>query len=419
MQCPPIVERELRVAMRKLDVRKLRWNISLVCVGISSLFLLLGIVGGESFVRSLHPWLFVAAIYYAVVNTLSLAAGMFVQERQEQTLGFLFLAGLTMVEIFLTKIISTFLIATTYLLALVPFMAIPFLVGGISLDVFWASFWCLPNRLVLTLAVSTFASVCCKEESAATTVAQMAAVVLCVLTPAIHWVGAAAGVKLSNAWLLISPAYGPWLIFKQFSYGSPSDFWWNSLVTLGWSLVFFVCAGIVLRRTWRSEITGTSKSLWQSLTPRLLGRSEKWKSGRASLLDRNPFAWLASHDRQPERLAWGIVAATAVVWTLGWLLIGRNWVTVPNFFITATLVNLEVGTVILFAASKRIGEDRRSGALEVLLVTPIEPFEIIDGQLEAIRRQFRPICWFLAVSWAMLAAVGIGVRQWNTRALIV
>lgn len=419
MHCPPIVERELRVAMRKLDVRKLRWTISLICTAISLFFLIAGILGGETFIRSLHPWLFVAAIYYAVINTFKLAAGMFVQERQEQTLGFLFLAGLTMPEIFLTKIAGTFLVAITYVLALIPFMAIPFLAGGISLDVFWATFWCLPNLLILALALSTFASVCGKEQSAAASLAQTLAIALATFTPAIHWLGVNSGVKMSDAWLLASPAYGPWLISKQFSYTPASDFWCNSLITLGWSIVFFVLAAVVLRRTWRSETSAYENSVWQKITPSWLKRSRQWKEQRATLLDENPFAWLASSDRHPERLAWGMVAVTAAIWLLGWFVIGSNWLTVPNFFITATLVNVELATIIMFAGSKRIGEDRRSGALEILLVTPIQPLEIINGQIEATRRQFRSISYFLSTTWLGFVVIGLTIRPWTVRALIV
>lgn len=419
MNCPPIIERELRVAARKLDVRKMRWNISLICCSISVAILLIAVIGGESFIRAAYPWLFVAAIYFTIDRTYSLTAGMFVEERQDQTLGFLFLAGLTMPEIFITKILGAFLIAITHTLAFIPFLAIPFLAGGISLDVFWATVWCLPNLVVLALALNTFASVCCKEESAATNLSRIIAAVLCLFTPALHWLGATSAVKMSDLWLLLSPAYGPWLVTKNFSYASAESFWWNTLVTLGWSALFFTAAAIVLRNTWRSDITGSKATFLQKFIPSWLTRSEQWKQQRATLLDRNPFAWLSSHDRHSERLAWAIIIGTALIWLLGWIVIGNAWITVPNFFITAAIVNLELTGVVLYAAAKRIGEDRRTGALELLLVTPITPLEIVQGQVEALRAQFRTVSFVTGTTCVGLAVLGFGLRDWNWRSLLV
>lgn len=419
MHIPPIVERELRVAMRKVDVRSRRWKISLICCIVSAILLLAGWAGGENFIRGAHPILFLSAIYFSVISTFALAGAMFVQERQEQTLGFLFLAGMTMPEIFLTKIAGTFLIAITTTLSFIPFMSIPFLAGGVSFDVFWATVWCLPNLVILALALCTFASVLCKEESAAASIAQIIAAVLCLFTPALHWLGAMSGVKMSDAWLIISPAYGPWLIVENFNSASASQFWWNTLLTLAWSISFFIAAAIILRHTWRIQTTSADNTLWQKIIPRWLTRSEQWKQQRAALLDQNPFTWLASHDRHPERLAWTMLAGTAGIWILGWCLIGDAWINVPNFFITATIVNIELTGVVLFAAAKRLGEDRRSGALELLLVTPITPLQIVKGQIEALRHQFRAISLTTAALSLGLALFGLTLRPWNWRALIV
>lgn len=419
MYIPPIVERELRVAMRKLDVRGMRWRISLISCIVSAVLLLAGWAGGESFIRGIHPILFVVAIAFSVIDTFSLAGAMFVQERQEQTLGFLFLAGMTMPEIFLTKIAGTFLIAITTVLSFIPFMSIPFLAGGVSFDVFWATVWCLPSLAILALALSTFTSVCCKEQSAATNLSHIIAAVLCLVTPALHWVGFVAAVKMSDAWLIVSPAYGPWLIVNNFSHAPPSHFWWNTVATLAWSIFFFILAAIILRHTWRVQTIAADNKFWRKIFPQWLTRSEQWKQKRVGLLDRNPFAWLASHDRHPERLAWAIVFGTAVIWLLGWWLIGEAWVSVPNFFITATVLNIELTGVVLYAAAKRIGEDRRTGALELLLVTPVTPLEIVRGQIEALHHQFRAVAWSAALIELGLAIIGMTVRSWNWRSLLV
>src|SRR5262245_57715278 len=122
---------------------------SFVGAGFCVAFLIASALGAVSFARQLQSWLLCAGVYYAVVRTFSVTAGLFIQERQEQTLGFLFLTGMSIGEIFLTKVLGALLVAATTLLALVPFMAMPFLSGGVSFAVFWASVWCLPNLLLL------------------------------------------------------------------------------------------------------------------------------------------------------------------------------------------------------------------------------------------------------------------------------
>jgi bacteriorhodopsin len=46
-------------------------------------------------------------------------------------------------------------------------------------------------------------------------------------------------------------------------------------------------------------------------------------------------------------------------------------------------------------ATRRLSEDRQSGALELLLVTPLSPADIIRGQQQALKRLFRWPKWIL------------------------
>jgi hypothetical protein len=61
-------------------------------------------------------------------------------------------------------------------------------------------------------------------------------------------------------------------------------------------------------------------------------------------------------------------------------------------------LHLIVKGMIAMQASRRFCEDRRSGALELLLITPLEPRAILDGQWAALRRQF---AWLLVLLTTM------------------
>lgn len=54
------------------------------------------------------------------------------------------------------------------------------------------------------------------------------------------------------------------------------------------------------------------------------------------------------------------------------------------------------------AATRRWSEDRRSGAFELLLVTPVSAAEVIDAQHHALRAAFRGAWWTLLVMNAAL-----------------
>jgi hypothetical protein len=59
--------------------------------------------------------------------------------------------------------------------------------------------------------------------------------------------------------------------------------------------------------------------------------------------------------------------------------------------------------LVAVEASRRFSEDRRSGALELLLVTPLPAESIVHGQWRALRRHFRwPLIAALFVNLAMI-----------------
>jgi len=91
----PIIERELRVALRKKRPVRRRLQVAALAVGGTLLFLWMAAVwGNQQAGHNLHQLLCLAA-GYLVVQTPRLTAGIFAQERREQTLGLLFLAWLS------------------------------------------------------------------------------------------------------------------------------------------------------------------------------------------------------------------------------------------------------------------------------------------------------------------------------------
>ncbi len=424
MLLPPIIEWELRGALRRTEVRKTRWQCAFWGGIMTMVFILLaGLTGSAPLVGiGLHQVLFFFGIYIAVVKTPPLTADVFTVERRNRTLGLLFLAGLSPGEIFASKVLGRALVAFNNLLALAPFLAIPFLTGGLSPTLFLATVCCLPNLLLFTLSVTILASALCEDDSAVVVLAVAIGVAVSGITPAVY-LGSkyfSGGSTISPEWLLLSPAYGAWMVFHRFTSGSAAEFWKCSLITLGWSCLALTLAAVALKGAWRDKPDSVLGTHWREQLRRWLRGTPAWRRSLGRRwLDTDPFAWLAAHDRLPERLAWGVVLGIATVWLVGWWAWPQGWPSVPNFFLTATLLNSSVEWIAHFTAARRIGEDRCSGAMELLLTTPLQVRQIVEGQLHALRRQFQPVFWAtLVLNLAMLIS-GFFVRTWNWRAVCV
>ena len=173
MPCLPLIERELRVALRKQRPAQARLKVAALSTGVSLLFLFYGVLAGDRGVgRTLELFLCLGGLYYVLQAPL-LTAGVLAEERRNQTLGLLFLSGLGAWEVFASKFLSSALIAFTNLLAIFPMLALPFLIGGVSCDLFLAIICALPVLMLFALAVSLLASVLTREDGSAVVVANV------------------------------------------------------------------------------------------------------------------------------------------------------------------------------------------------------------------------------------------------------
>jgi hypothetical protein len=66
--------------------------------------------------------------------------------------------------------------------------------------------------------------------------------------------------------------------------------------------------------------------------------------------------------------------------------------------------------LIAFESSRRLSEDRHSGALELLLVTPVSIEEIIAGQQRALQNLFRGPIWLAILANALLFCLTIFIN---------
>ena len=246
----------------------------------------------------------------------------------------LYLTGIGSGELFLGKLLGGILIASGDLLAIVPFLAEPFLCGGVSLDLFLATVACFPAVLLFIVAIGVLASVICRDDGAALALAVVMCGVASLALPLPYFLGkvVAGAPPFGSRWLCLSPGYGPYLVAKNFAGEQPRVFWLASVITLIWAV-----AGIAPPRppdrNWRQEIVRNAPQGWRGSWERWLHGSAAWRSAlRLRLLPSNPFQWLAEQDRPPLLLAWAWVGGIILIWIMGWCEWPHVWPSPVNFF---------------------------------------------------------------------------------------
>jgi len=121
------------------------------------------------------------------------------------------------------------------------------------------------------------------------------------------------------------------------------------------------------------------------------------------MLNINPILWLTGRDRIKPAMVWLFLAAVAGVWIYGLAKHPEDWKHEEIYITTSFLVYLGMTGWIGGESCKRFALDRKSGALELLLSTPITVAEIISGQWAGLRRQFlNPMAVVLGMNFLFL-----------------
>jgi ABC-type transport system involved in multi-copper enzyme maturation permease subunit len=336
-----------------------------------------------------------------------LTADLLSEEKRGGTLGLLFLTDLKGYDVVLGKFMAQWLNAFYCLLALLPALALPLLLGGVTGGEFWRMVLALINVLFFSLSAGILISAVGWEARRTMGSTFWVLVLASIALPVLAAVGAR--VSPSPVWSQlnwVSP-FSPFANAVEVRYvRRPQTFWVSVLVLSCLGSLFLALASLIIPRVWQQ-----GKQPPPSLFPRAAtlsqGRGVKADKGkvRAALLDRNPVLWLASDQLGSQWGAWIVVGLWSVVvlFTLSYQADGS---TVP-FLGTYAAAPFGFCLKLLFAlqAGRLFAEHRGSGALELLLSTPLTGREIVRGQMLALARKFSwPFVAFLAM---LFAPVGV------------
>jgi ABC-type Na+ efflux pump permease subunit len=392
----PVVERELRVAARKRATYRIRVLALLpVTVALAWAIFTSSRQGGMSWTadgRALFVDLALpAGIFSILIGGIATSDCMGVEKR-EGTLGLLFLTDLKGYDVVFGKLVASSLNGFYALIAVLPVLGVPILVGGVTFLQFLELTAALVTAIVFSLSAGIFVSTFEQNE-------RKAMFLTCAFLGSITFAPILVGDVTGTLWLL-SPAYAMAIAVNAIGPLRPA--YWCSLA-LTWLMTFFMLnrASIRAPKTWQEKVMRPAKLPVIQYANRRMNRK---------LLDANPFAWLAARGEADPRLVWVFLASMLGIWLLFLCATpgGLRW---SDMFTDEVIrgSDLVINTVlkiwIISEASRRFAEDRRNGAFELLLSTPLDVRQIIEGQWLALRKQFAiPILAVLA--WDVVLGIG-------------
>ena len=153
----------------------------------------------------------------------------------------------------------------------------------------------------------------------------------------------------------------------------------------------------------RQERPATTRQLlWRNylIAPRFW--KSLFRSKMRRTLDRNPIGWLQQYSTEARMTRWGwclfiVIAESVLVARVYWEYL--EW---PQYWL---LLLLALSLAASAAGSFR--RERETGALELILVTPLSVPQIIFGRLRGLWRQFLPALGMLLAVLAFLVQTGL------------
>ena len=390
----PVVERELRVAARRRGAFWTRLIAAGIAIGIGAVILWVqtdwqsaGEVGSALF-QSLST----LAFWFALLSGPFFASDIVSEEKREGTLGLLFLTDLKGLDIVAGKLTAASITAVYSLIAIVPVMAIPILLGGVDMNRFWMMVGVLLNTLFLSLSVAV--AVSSASQHARSAFAMVLLLLFLIVgfplwladsTGGLNW---RPGVTALEPLCCLSPLYS----FRMTEVVAPERLSLPAISAavnhlMAW--LFLLWAGWRLPQRTLERDPGRKGNKWMRFWA-------GWERGavaeasrrRTLLLDMNPMVWLSGRHRLKRQVLWWFVGIACTIWLSVAFMAGRDWSEWSTSLVVAGFLQMPMKWLMASEATHRWVDDRASGALELLLTTPLDERAILKGHLAGLRRLF-------------------------------
>lgn len=394
----PVVDRELRVGSRNRSTYRIRFFGALVPIAFCffSLWFVPNFGGGGPIPpRDLFLILTWMAFIFVAIAGFTLTCDSISQEKRDATLGLLFLTDLKGYDVVLGKLAVSMLRGVSALIGTIPVLALPMMLGGTDLSEFARTSLALLLTLFFSMTLGLLASAAMRRAWSSFGVCFSIMLVFCAALP-LH-----ASLHLyyfRNPWMahlieLPSPTYA--LIMSFRSALGLSGFYPSLTVIAVISILALIATMLMTPHVWKDRpATRRVSSILGYLRNLKYGAPQARSRFRRRLLDFNPIYWLSRRERISNLGMLLIVLSAGAI--AGWFA-SRHWnapwqaqVVIPFLSWTGagTLIHFAILLRLAVLATERFAEDRKSGALELTLSTPITVRQILAGHWAALLRYF-------------------------------
>ncbi|MDB6056623.1 MAG: hypothetical protein JWO95_467 [Verrucomicrobiales bacterium] len=439
----PVLHRELR----ENSHRAFNYYLRPLAAGIAMFLLWLCVHNVEKEMNAPSMGLFLFSLLHTflllliVIIVPVMTADSIAAEKRNGTLGLLFLTPLTARGIMIGKGCAHAFRAFTLWLSVLPILVIPFLLGGIAWFDVATAITMQFCAILISLAAGMLASALFRKRNATFGAASCFAFAFNIAL-SICFTFTFTTVALAN-----SGFRGNRTVFDQsiellpfVLTGYPEFFnftgrmrssmgGWSAVLTtrptyphiwtqllIASALIAFLLLFIVLiigawqiNRSWRDKQSRVSLK-WSNrfCTPLFLNR---FKSQMRRLLDRNPIAWLQQYSWRARTTKWGLCLAFIIIETIAVSFLQNSYDLLDSMITLQVLLLFIISIMFLFVGVSSFHTEKQSGALELILITPLRVTQIIYGRVHGLWKQFLPA--FLVVATCHVATVVLFVHPWR------
>src|SRR2546425_2215271 len=405
MRFLPVVERELRMAARRRSTYGLRLLVALAAFSLTFWICTLPARGQPpaELGKSLFAVLTIMAFAYCLLIGPFLTTDSISSEKREGTLGLLFLTDLSSFDVVLGKWAATSLAGFYGLLAVLPVLGIPLLLGGVTPGEYGRVALAVVNAILFSLTAGMFVSALSREQTKAILGSFILVLAVSGLLPGMMvlllkgFLGR--GISGFPPVALASPIYTGQFALEAAYRSNPKLFWMSLGTVQALCWVFLIATIVIVARVWRRDPgeSGRPPLLWLLR----LGRTNRWQRRLKRRLEQNPVYALASRHRWAHWVFWALVGIVTI--NIYWLTIGvRQNPAASPFHQRFSQAMVFINRVWIAAMACRfLVEARRSGALEISLATPLAIKTILRGSRQALFRLFFwPVLAIAVLHWA-------------------
>ena len=370
--------REARAAARKRRVYFTRTLVAAIC--FLAIPLRLRDFGPTASGREVFETMSWLAFAYCLFAGVLRSCDTLAEEKREGTLGLLLLTDLRPGSILLGKFLSASASTFFGLLAILPLLGIPILLGGVTKDQFLRVSLNLITTLFLSIAWGFLISAMARKHLATMLLGFFLPTFFAgIITALAFKLAIAYDDAVALAFGLVSPALTQLVALED--HPDAVRFYWDSIVAnqiIAWGCLL-LAARIFPRRAHENPADPIAQLREERMRKFRYGDARQRAALRHRLLQHNPLVWFVNRDRIDAIV---LTSICGFILLIGLLLDAAGWALVLAMFTVMIRMAHE--------ASHSVSEDQKSGALELLLSTRLSVAEIIKGRVQGIRRRFMP-----------------------------